>query len=289
MNENQETIIKLNESTTAIFEEVKLAQNQLIQNIAETTELLSEKTYLYKLEDELKVKEKDLNDKIAKYDRDKETISKQISNFSILLDKTANNLTLNEMTTEMLGNAVTHFNSQVKNITSISDTMNDQIKNIHQEREEYQRIGNLITDQLDEINKQSDGMMKLNVLSTYIHQTIKELRDAESSLKLLIETSQSNTKENKEATANINNFLKSAGKLFDATQQQIESSVLSNKNLQNIRNELVDTEFQLKQKTLDLEKIDVTLEKKQKKLTELDRSILDKSMENKFASKNDKK
>ncbi|MHA2099889.1 MAG: hypothetical protein ACW99A_14525, partial [Candidatus Kariarchaeaceae archaeon] len=268
---------------------VKLAQNQLIQNIAETTELLSEKTYLYKLEDELKVKEKDLNDKIAKYDRDKETISKQISNFSILLDKTANNLTLNEMTTEMLGNAVTHFNSQVKNITSISDTMNDQIKNIHQEREEYQRIGNLITDQLDEINKQSDGMMKLNVLSTYIHQTIKELRDAESSLKLLIETSQSNTKENKEATANINNFLKSAGKLFDATQQQIESSVLSNENLQNIRNELVDTEFQLKQKTLDLEKIDVTLEKKQKKLTELDRSILDKSMENKFASKNDKK
>ncbi|MCE7736691.1 MAG: hypothetical protein GPJ54_17550 [Candidatus Heimdallarchaeota archaeon] len=286
--ETQSSFLKLSNDLTLQFEEVKLAQTQIMETMTETTELLSEKTYLYKLEDELMAKEKELTNNIAKYDRDKETLSKQISKFSILLDKTSNNLTLNEMTTEMLGNSVSHFNSQVKTISSISETMEGQVRNIHQEREEYQRIGNLITDQLDEINKQSDGMMKLNVLSTYIHQTILELRDAESSLKMIIDSSSKNTQENKKATDRINKFLDSAGKLFDTTQQQIESFTLNSESLRNTRNELIEVQFALKQNKIQLEKVETTLTTKEKRLMRVEKTILDKSMEDKLASKTNK-
>lgn len=288
LTEIQSSFLKLSEDLSLQFEEVKLAQTQIMETMTETTELLSEKTYLYKLEDELMAKEKELTNNIAKYDRDKETLSKQISKFSILLDKTSNNLTLNEMTTEMLGNAVSHFNSQVKTISSISETMESQVRNIHQEREEYQRIGNLITDQLDEINKQSDGMMKLNVLSTYIHQTILELRDAESSLKMIIDSSLKNTQENKNATDRINKFLESAGKLFDTTQQQIESFTLNSESLRNTRNELIEVEFALKQNQIKLEKVETTITTKEKRLMSVEKTILDKSMEDKLASKTNK-
>ncbi|OLS25709.1 MAG: Chromosome partition protein Smc [Candidatus Heimdallarchaeota archaeon LC_2] len=285
----QANLVTVSTDTLSIFDEVKLAQTQIMQTMTETTELLSEKTYLYKLEDDLKAKEEELKKNITKYDTDKEILSSQISKFTVMLDKTSNNLSLNEMTTEMLGNAVTHFNSQVKTIGSISKTMDDQIKNIHSEREEYQRLGNLITDQLNEINKQSEGMMKLNVLSTYIHQTILELREAESSLKLLIENSSLNTKENQEISKNINQFLGSAGKLFDSTQQQIEAFALTNENLRSSRNDLIDVQFQLKQKSKELEKVGIKLDSKENKLMEIEKKILDQSMEQKLASKENEK
>lgn len=287
IKKNQENLVSVSENTLSIFEEVKLAQTTIMETMTETTELLSEKTYLYKLEDDLKAKEEELKNNIKKYDTDKEILSNQISKFTIILDKTSNNLSLNEMTTEMLGNAVTHFNSQVKSIGSISETMDNQIKNIHAEREEYQRLGNLINDQLNEINKQSEGMMKLNVLSTYIHQTILELRDAEASLKLLIENTSSNTKENQEISKNINHFLGSASKLFDTTQQQIEAFALTNENLRSTRNDLIDIQFQLKQKSKELEKVEITLDSKEKRLMEIEKNILDQSMEQKLATKED--
>ena len=126
------------------FQMIQQQRQQVEMRLKEIEEALTElnkakeKTPIYKSVGSILIKTegkkeiiKELESTKETLDIRKETLHKQIINFSQIIDKTTNNLNLNEMTTEMLGGTVTSF------INSIN-TFNQGVGRWEDERREFE-------------------------------------------------------------------------------------------------------------------------------------------------------
>ena len=282
-----ENIASSESKAVTIFTEVKSAQKELTTRIEETSSILAEKEFYQKMNVEIEEKKNDIDSSKKEIELEREYLIQQTSMITQLFEKSQQSLIENKHTYDLLKTAISSISGYVGNLDNIVSEIKQNVTNISREREDYEQLGDRINNQLDEISKQSEGMMKLNVLSTYIHQTIIELKDAEVSLKMILDSANTSLSENKELTNKITAFLSTSTKLIDQVREQVDFSTQTEKHLKNMRSELLDTQFQLKESQTELNKYQDKIDAKQNQLLDLERAVMNKTMEMKMSAKDE--
>jgi hypothetical protein len=258
-----------------IVNEIHKLHTNLIDEKAKVTDLLAEKTYLYKMEETIKERAKELEEGTLHITQQKETLHKQINQFDKILDKVESNLNMHEVTTEVLGGVARNLSSGFNSLSSVIDQLSEERNYLQAQGKVYEKIGTDINSQLKETSIQKENMVKLNVLSNYIHQTILELRSAEVSLTVLDESIQAKSSENMEIMNDIRSFMKKANDLFNTTNIQINKYIkdeqVARENLERIN------EIQLKMDLVrkELERIEHKKEVELKNLAEIEEKALE--------------